>query len=392
MTTLHRIVIGLTATGWILAVAPLCGAQSAASGDAIAVPMTPDRWTIQQTHPGDSRPDSSRFESHLGRTGLYLPDGFAFANGVAFQNGTIEADVATVPNGAFFGLAFHVASPDQFEVFFFRAHVPDATLQYTPSFFHMNAWQFFPAPAYAGAPDLPQDRWVHVRVTVKGLVASLYLDTATTPTLEVHDLALGSLTGTIGFWGRSGGGYLSNVRYRPDAGTYSVTPEHGFLPGAITNGWSLSDAFPVAQANPDVYPDVGALHWQPVQAEREGIVLIGRYRRDPNVEPPHPLVDRPAPPSPGTQVVFARTTIASDHDQVRKMWVGYSDDIVVYLNGRPLYAGRNPISYRDANDLGFAYPYADAVFLPLKKGKNELLLAVSEATAGWGFLCRFDPK
>jgi hypothetical protein len=72
------------------------------------------------------------------------------------------------------------------------------------------------------------------------------------------------------------------------------------------------------------------------------------------------------------------------------MWIGYSDDIVVYLNGRPLYAGRNSMSYRDRSALGFFYPYADAVFLPLRKGKNELLLAVSEATAGWGFMARFD--
>jgi hypothetical protein len=31
----------------------------------------------------------------------------------------------------------------------------------------------------------------------------------------------------------------------------------------------------------------------------------------------------------------------------------------------------------------------DAVYLPLKKGRNELLLAVSELTGGWGFICRF---
>jgi hypothetical protein len=28
--------------------------------------------------------------------------------------------------------------------------------------------------------------------------------------------------------------------------------------------------------------------------------------------------------------------------------------------------------------------------LPLKKGRNELMLAVSELTGGWGFICRFD--
>jgi len=31
----------------------------------------------------------------------------------------------------------------------------------------------------------------------------------------------------------------------------------------------------------------------------------------------------------------------------------------------------------------------DAVYLPLKKDQNELVLAVSELTGGWGFICRF---
>jgi hypothetical protein len=127
-----------------------------------------------------------------------------------------------------------------------------------------------------------------------------------------------------------------------------------------------------------------------VQAEREGIVLIGRYRKDPRVESPKRLADEPAKPAPGSEVVFARTTIRSDRDVIRKMWVGYTDDVVVYLNGRPLYAGRNSMYYRDPNALGWFYPYADAVFLPLKKGPNELLLAVTETSAGWAFMCRFD--
>jgi hypothetical protein len=47
--------------------------------------------------------DSSRFETHLGRSSLFMPDGFAFASGVALRNGSIDADVATYPEGAFVG-------------------------------------------------------------------------------------------------------------------------------------------------------------------------------------------------------------------------------------------------------------------------------------------------
>jgi hypothetical protein len=34
-------------------------------------------------------------------------------------------------------------------------------------------------------------------------------------------------------------------------------------------------------------------------------------------------------------------------------------------------------------------PENDAVYLPWKKGRNELMLAVSEL-GGWGFICRLE--
>jgi hypothetical protein len=364
-----------------------------AAAQNIPIPLTPDRWTSYILFQREPRPrdKSVRFETHLGRPSIVVPSGLAYASGVDFHNGTIDADIATDSTSAFYGMAFHLASQhERYEIVFFRPPGADPTLQYAPSFYDMNAWQFYPAPEYGQSPDFPPDRWVHVRVVVKGLVASIYVDTATTPTLEVHDLALGSIGGTIGIWGRAGGAYISNLTYRPDTTTYPLTGEHTFAPGTITAGWSLSPSFLASQQKPDLYPDIRSLQWQPVDAEREGIVMIGRYRKDPSVEPERPLRDRPATLPPAVEVVFARNTIVSDRDTVRKMWIGYSDDIVVYLNGRPLYAGRNAMVYRDPAALGYFYPYADAVFLPLKKGKNELVLAVSEATAGWGFMARFD--
>ena len=36
------------------------------------------------------------------------------------------------------------------------------------------------------------------------------------------------------------------------------------------------------------------------------------------------------------KVVYARTTIDSDRDQVKKLQIGYSDDVSVFLNGQIL--------------------------------------------------------
>ena len=88
------------------------------------------------------------------------------------------------------------------------------------------------------------------------------------------------------------------------------------------------------------------------------------------------------------KVVYARTNIDSDRDQIKKLYVGYSDDISVFLNRRILFRGRSAQNFRDPGFLGIVNPENDAVFLPLKKGSNELMLAVSELGGGWGFICR----
>ena len=90
------------------------------------------------------------------------------------------------------------------------------------------------------------------------------------------------------------------------------------------------------------------------------------------------------------KVLYARTTIVSDRDQVKKLAIGYSDDVSVFLTGQILYRGRSAQSFRDPGFLGIVNAENDSVYLPLKKGSNELLLAISELGGGWGFLCRLS--
>src|SRR5580765_5239785 len=129
--------------------------------------------------------------------------------------------------------------------------------------------------------------------------------------------------------------------------------------------------------------------WQVVEAEPPGFVVINRYRNS-----PHPRVSfandfsKRLEPQPGMRVVYARTTIDADRDQVKRLSIGYSDDVSVFLNGRILYRGRSAQNFRDPAFLGIMSPENDALYLPLKKGRHELVLAVSELGGGWGFVCR----
>ncbi|MCK4392767.1 hypothetical protein KAX17_07655, partial [Candidatus Bipolaricaulota bacterium] len=75
----------------------------------------------------------------------------------------------------------------------------------------------------------------------------------------------------------------------------------------------------------------------------------------------------------------------------RQLLFGYSDKISVFLNSRMIFSGDN--SYGVSKQPGFRGYVKDGEFtvdLPLKKGSNELLLAISEKAFGWGFITRLD--
>jgi hypothetical protein len=164
------------------------------------------------------------------------------------------------------------------------------------------------------------------------------------------------------------------------------------MPPATLTKWSISpsyDALARSLERPLSAAERGSIQWQDVEAEPPGLVVLYRYR-----EAPHPMVtfqrdfSTRLQPQPGTRVLYARTTIDSDGDQVKKLLIGYSDEVSVFLNGRILYRGRSAQSFRDPGFLGIVSPENDTVYLPLKKDRNELMLAVSELGGGWGFICR----
>ena len=63
--------------------------------------------------------------------------------------------------------------------------------------------------------------------------------------------------------------------------------------------------------------------------------------------------------------------IDSDRDQVKKLYIGYSDDVSVFLNGKILYRGRSAQNFRDPGFLGIVNPENDAVYLPLEEGQQR---------------------
>jgi hypothetical protein len=90
-----------------------------------------------------------------------------------------------------------------------------------------------------------------------------------------------------------------------------------------------------------------------------------------------------------SNTTFARLVINSEREQIKEIKFGFSDRARVYLNDHLLYAGTDGFVSRDYRFLGTIGLW-DAVYLPLKKGSNEVLLAVSENFGGWGVIAAIE--
>jgi hypothetical protein len=231
---------------------------------------------------------------------------------------------------------------------------------------------------------------------VAGAQARLYVKDLDKPALVMSDLKSGIQKGRVALYVLTGVTYFSNFEVRE---TLAAPWErhHPPMPPDTLTKWRLSPSFDALARNlerPLPPSERDAMKWEDVEAEPPGFVVIYRYR-----EAPHLRVTFQSDfstrlePQPGTRVVYARTTIVSDRDRAAKLSIGYSDDVSVFVNGKILYRGRSAQSFRDPGFLGIVNPENDAIFIPLRKGRNELMLAVSELGGGWGFICRLtDPE
>ena len=348
----------------------------AVSAQAIDVPFDSAHWTLDAPHVA--------FVEHLGRPSVRLGGGSALLRNVQFEDGTIEVDVSGKPSGFAF-LVFRAAAANDGEDVYLRmglSGTPDA-VQYMPMYGGLGSWKLYHGPGYTASAVFDATAWTHLRVDVAGRRATVFVGDATVPTVVVSELEGPRTVGTIGvFEGTPGGSsdsvLFSNFRYTPRAPVATATAPAPSTSAGVIRHWSLSATVPVDRAaRIDSLPAVARTdrtRWQTVDAEPSGVLNIARYR---------------TMTGPRTLVV-ARTVIRADRAELRRLNFGYSDDVTLFLNGRPLYGGRNGYQARYPSSLGLMTA-DDAVYLPLRAGDNELLLAVAEVFGGWGITAQLEP-
>lgn len=322
-----------------------------------------------------------KVEEFLGRQSLFLKGGIATAVGTHFTNGEIEFDVAFTAERGFMGGLWRLQDAGNFEEFYLRPHQsgnPDAN-QYEPVFHGLEGWQLYHGERYSVPVVYRFNEWTHVKILFAGSQAEVYIQDMEKPVLFIDELKRSVEPGAVGISVTTGfaPAHFSNFSYTvtdsPPIQGRPRAPEP--VPQGIIPSWWVSDLFPestLVDGEPLGRDALAGRAWTRLQTERSGLANLARVQ---GIHPP-------------LNTVFVRRVIHSSREQTRRLDFGFSDRVRVYLNGRPLFRGDDTARSRDYRFLG-SVGYFDALYLPLKEGDNELVLAISEDAGGWGVQAKF---
>jgi hypothetical protein len=294
------------------------------------VPFSDKRWKIEG--------QASMTEFYKGYECIYLRGARATLSDVQFLNGIIEFDVCLSEQTAFTGFFFRLTSPGNYEEFYFRAHQsgnPDS-YQYTPVFNGDPAWQLYhdqfdavndgyihwkpkgPLNGFNSVIEYPFDRWVHVKLLVKNDKAELYLDNKPEPAAVIHKLLQEQKAGAVGVYSNVSAMRFANYSYTQteDVVLKRNEPALNIIPKNSVMQWQVSNSFKedvLKTMNQLDASFVNKLSWKKLPIENGGFANLSRLA---------PVTD--------SNTVFAKITIVSDKDQVKKFDIGYSDRVKAF--------------------------------------------------------------
>jgi hypothetical protein len=361
-----------------LSVCLLPASPIARGADPITIAMTADHWQTKE---------NAEFLRPLGfyRGVMRLNSGKAALKDIRFSDGTIEFDVNTIGRGAP-GIAFRQQDENNFELLYLR---PDpncpafaACIQYAPQTHGVLLWDFF--PQYQARAPLRENGWNHIKMVISGRRMNVFVNDAPAPTLEVGRLEGDAMEGALYV---QGPGTFANMVITPGA-VEGLSPEPARDPlegdrGLVRN-WRLSRFSALPNGREPLYTEMpgASAEWQPIGAERRGLVNISR------------VFGKPLPESTRA-VTWLKTTIASDRKQAKKVEIGWTRELWVFVNGKPVYADQNFFEVdraRKAPD-GRCSLENGGFTLSLEAGDNEVAVALANNYFGWGLMLRLtDPE
>jgi hypothetical protein len=344
----------------------------------ITIAMTAEHWQTKEN------------AEFLRQQGFYyglmrLNSGNGVLKDVAFGNGTIEFDVNTIGRGAP-GIAFRQQDEGNFELLYLR---PDpacpafrACVQYTPQTHGVLLWDLY--PQHQARAQLRENGWNHIKMVVSGRRMDVYVNDAPSPTLEVGRLEGDALKGGLRL---QGPGTFANMVITPDAvGGLSPEPVRDPMEGdrGLVRDWRLSKFSTLSEGREPMYSEMpgASQEWKTIRTEGSGLVNLSREYG----LPVH---------GPNRALAWVKTTITSDGKQAKKVDIGWTREVWVFVNGKPVYDGKNLYDQEVMRKFpdGRCSLENGAFTLPLEAGDNEVAVAIANNFYGWGLMLRLtDPE
>ena len=329
----------------------------------------------------DIRAKSYEFQHYKGKDAIFIDQGALILKNASFLNGTIEFDLFLNEERMYPGVFFRAdKNYNNGEQWFIRTHLSglEDCNQAAPATNGITPFQFYFGPKYSFAYDYKYDDWTHVKVVVNDDKAQVFLDYSETPNLSwnlFHEAKEGGLMirgGRVPL-------HIADIKINRDH--YELVDfnpiENEPVEGLIQE-WEVSDMFEekLLEDLEKIESVIDERTWgRKIRLEEGTAANISRVQ-----------VLRNGTPG---ETVFARLTIHSDIDQIKLFHFGYSDRVVAILNRDAIYKGDNGWRTRDYRYLGTIGLF-DGIYLNLKKGKNTLLMAVSESFGGWLITGKFQ--
>lgn len=348
----------------------ICACCCYSTAQTVNVPFSSDKWNVENAE--------VTLEPYKGQESILLKSGFIYLD-VDLVDGTIEADISFPQQRSFPGFAFRIQDMKNFENFYLRPHQsgnPDAT-QYTPVFNGHAGWQLYHGEGYSKAISFKFNEWHHIKINVHGLQAEIFIEDMQQPLIKVAELKHGWKGGMIGLISGGAPVHFANFRYtskKADNPTAIPVPSTGT--GGIITQWQVSNVADnnVFEKKYQLTRELKAkFKWTTRNSEPSGTINLAKFIQ----------------PTDTAKTIVAKVVIQSESDQVKELSFGFSDYVLIYLNDKALYAGADNFMSRDYRFLGTMGLF-DRIFLPLKRGFNELWFVVSEDFGGWGVKARFE--
>jgi hypothetical protein len=341
------------------------------SAQTVKVPFDLDKW--------DTIGTVINRETFKGKESVLLKSGAIVTKNVDFKDGVIEVDMSFPQQRGFPGIGFRVQDINNFEHFYVRPHQsgnPDAN-QYTPNFNGLAGWQLYHGEGYTKAFTYKFNEWHHVKIDVHGLQAEIYIDDMQTPLIKVTELKREWKGGNITLVSGGLPIYFANLQYTPKQAAAPVripVPANG-TDGMVTR-WQVSNVVnrSLFEKKYQLTPEIKQkLTWTAQNSEPSGTINIAKFMQ----------------PTDTIRNMVVKINIESASEQVKTLSFGFSDYVTVFLNDKALYSGNDNFLSRDYRFLG-TIGFFDKLFLPLKKGVNELWFVLSEDFGGWGVKAKFE--